>query len=147
MAFMAPMPSERWTNMQTFLPIADFQESARVLDRRRLGKQRVEAMQIINSILTGGGWNRHPATVMWTWNVNALKRYHDVMIKEWVNRGYRNTMSLYEPKVYEMPIWFGDPQFHASHRSQLLAKDPDHYGRFGWEERPGEIPYLWPRWS
>jgi len=30
--------------MQTFLPYADFKLSTRVLDYKRLGKQRVEAM-------------------------------------------------------------------------------------------------------
>ena len=36
--------------MQTFLPYESFKQSARVLDWRRLGKQRVEGMQIINAI-------------------------------------------------------------------------------------------------
>ena len=36
--------------MQTFLPYSNFQKSAEVLDWRRLGKQRVEGMQIINTI-------------------------------------------------------------------------------------------------
>ena len=36
--------------MQTFLPYESFEESAKVLDYRRLGKQRVEGMQIINAI-------------------------------------------------------------------------------------------------
>jgi len=36
--------------MQTFLPYESFRESAKVLDWRRLGKQRVEGMQIINAI-------------------------------------------------------------------------------------------------
>jgi hypothetical protein len=133
--------------MQTFLPIASFELSAQVLDSKRLGKQRVEAMQLVNSISPGNGWSRHPASVMWRWNLNALKRYHDVMITEWVGRGFKNTMLLYNPRAYEMPIWFGDPLFHASHRSQLLAKDPVHYGQIGWDEQPGEIPYQWPRWG
>ena len=34
--------------MQTFLPYADFKRSAESLDNKRLGKQRVEAMQIYN---------------------------------------------------------------------------------------------------
>ena len=38
--------------MQTFLPYEDFRESVRSLDDKRLGKQRVEAYQII-SALTG----------------------------------------------------------------------------------------------
>lgn len=36
--------------MQTFLPYADFEESAFVLDTRRLGKQRVETLQIMQSL-------------------------------------------------------------------------------------------------
>jgi hypothetical protein len=38
--------------IQTFLPYPDFEESAAVLDMKRLGKQRVENLQIIQ-VLTG----------------------------------------------------------------------------------------------
>ena len=34
--------------MQTFLPYADFAQSAKVLDMKRLGKQRVEVLQLLN---------------------------------------------------------------------------------------------------
>ncbi len=37
--------------MQTFLPYPDFKESFRALDSKRLGKQRVEAFQILNAIM------------------------------------------------------------------------------------------------
>ena len=33
--------------MQTFLPYADFAQSAKALDPKRLGKQRVETIQIV----------------------------------------------------------------------------------------------------
>ena len=36
--------------MQIFLPYADFRKSLRVLDNKRLGKQRVETYQIISAI-------------------------------------------------------------------------------------------------
>jgi hypothetical protein len=42
-----------------------------------------------------------------------------------------------------MPPWWGDPAFHASHRSNLLRKDPVWYGQFGWAEPP-DLPYVWP---
>ena len=67
--------------MQTFLPYANFKESASVLDWRRLGKQRVEGMQIINAI-SGvprkdgkpyKGWTNHPCSIMWKPYLNALK--------------------------------------------------------------------------
>lgn len=41
------------------------------------------------------------------------------------------------------PRWLGDARFHASHRAALLAKAPEHYGAFGWRERPA-IAYRWP---
>jgi hypothetical protein len=37
----------------------------------------------------------------------------------------------------------GDEAFHASHRSNLLRKDRDYYGAFGWTE-PDDLPYVWP---
>lgn len=37
--------------MQTFLPYPDFSKSASVLDKRRLGKQRVENLQIMQVLL------------------------------------------------------------------------------------------------
>ena len=67
--------------MQTFLPHESFEKSAQVLDWRRLGKQRVEGMQIINAI-TGKtrkdgkpykGWINHPCSVMWRDYAPALK--------------------------------------------------------------------------
>jgi len=36
--------------MQTFLPYPDFEASLRALDYRRLGKQRLEALQLIRAI-------------------------------------------------------------------------------------------------
>jgi hypothetical protein len=49
--------------MQTFLPVANFKESAKILDYRRLGKQRVEARQILNALQgKSKGWANHPAT-------------------------------------------------------------------------------------
>src|SRR4051812_49794255 len=52
--------------MQTFLPVADFADSARLLDSPRLGKQRVETLQILRAIeLPDYGWANHPAVLMW----------------------------------------------------------------------------------
>ena len=39
--------------MQTFLPYPDFRQSAACLDYRRLGKQRVEGVQILKAIGLG----------------------------------------------------------------------------------------------
>jgi hypothetical protein len=134
--------------MQTFLPYANFVESARVLDYRRLGKQRVEAKQLLNALRNPrAGWANHPAAKMWRGHEAALRLYHDACIAEWCARGYRNTMQLLASRAdarrATMPPWFGAKTFHASHRSNLLRKDPHYYGQFGWREPP-DLPYVWP---
>lgn len=135
--------------MQTFLPYPGFLESARVLDRQRLGKQRVEAWQILCALRNGGGWRNHPATIMWSKYPEALALYGETMCHEWKSRGYTDNMAQRFIKLnpaskrISMPWWLSDPAFHAAHRSNLLRKAPDHYGRFEWKEKP-DLPYIWP---
>ncbi len=85
--------------MQTFLPSSDFSESALMLDYKRLGKQRVEGMQLLNAMQPDyphKGWLSHPAKKMWEGYETALKLYVNTMILEWKSRGYNNTMKLYD---------------------------------------------------
>ena len=130
--------------MQTFLPYPDFRRCAAALDMRRLGKQRVEAYQLLR-VLRGHtrGWTNHPAARMWRGHEAALGAYMNACIDEWVRRGYRNTMSKARVSRYRLPPWFGDDAFHASHRANLLRKDPAYYARYGWREDPA-APYVWP---
>ena len=131
--------------MQTFLPYPDFERSAITLDWRRLGKQRVEAKQILNALKRqSGGWVNHPAVLMWRGYDEALKLYANAMILEWEERGYNNNMELYLATTdITYPSWLGNDKFHASHRSNLLRKDKEYYGQFGWAE-PDDLPYYWP---
>lgn len=124
--------------MQTFLPYPHFGASARCLDRLRLGKQRVEAFQLLK-----GSWPNHPASKMWRGYSAALEQYMRAMILEWVSRGYQNNMLI--PAInsaFNYPPWFGRADFHAAHRSNLLRKDFAHYSQFGWTE-PTNLVYLW----
>ena len=131
--------------MQTFLPYADFARSAACLDRQRLGKQRVECMQILQSLRIGGGWSNHPAVKMWCGYEKSLENYAAATVSEWVRRGYKNNMlfRIFGPGDYENPPWLGDEAFHAAHRAALLAKNPEWYGQWGWTEEP-VINYIWP---
>jgi pyrimidine dimer DNA glycosylase len=133
------------TIMQTFLPDPDFSASAAILDNRRLGKQRLEAHQILRTLRgLSSGWRHHPAVAMWRGYEDALGLYMNKMIDEWVRRGFKNTMERASPQEpAPMPSWLGDPSFHASHRANLLRKDPVHYTRFNWSEDPS-LPYVWP---
>ena len=143
--------------MQTFLPYADFEKSAKSLDMKRLGKQRVEVMQILQTIAAGDaakGWKNHPAVKMWRGHEDALAQYGVVVCDEWISRGYKDTcrsriwtlceqLASTQPKMSNLPAWVGDEKFHASHRSNLLRKKPEYYLKFGWTE-PADIEYVWP---
>jgi hypothetical protein len=141
--------------MQTFLPYPDFAESARSLDRSRLGKQRVEALQVLRAVtIPDYGWRNHPAARMWRGYLPALTKYALVTTDEWIARGHADTVRpqvlAFAPEVdalaqsaLELPPWIGDEAFHLSHRSNLVRKDPEFYG----ERFPGvagDLPYLWP---
>ena len=137
--------------MQTFLPYADFGESARVLDRTRLGKQRSECLGLLRTLVEPEriGWRNHPAAKMWAGYEMALTQYNDFIIKEWIVRGYSDTcLAKNAALMFQMtwtghPPWLGDERVHASHRANLLRKMPEHYSQFGWTEDPS-MPYYWP---
>lgn len=133
--------------MQTFLPYPDIEKSIKVLDSQRLGKQRVEAFQILNIILDRTqtkGWRNHPAVKMWRGYSNALKIYFNSAVDEWISRGYVNNMKLEKISgKIAMPKWFGNKKFHSSHRGNLLRKNKKYYSQFKWKENPSAI-YFWP---
>lgn len=136
--------------MITFLPWADFKQSAQSLDYRRLGKQRVEAYQLLRGLLgETKGWIHHPASKMWAGYEEALACYTLYICDEWIKRGYKDTI---RGKIIDLmgerivwvnaPIWLGQEDLHRSHRANLVRKDPVYYiPLFG--ELPPE-PYIWP---
>ena len=132
--------------MQTFLPYSNYSKSFKVLDYRRLGKQRVEAKQILNVLLdrtTTKGWRNHPIVRMWSGYEPALQLYFNMCVKEWIDRGYNNNMLLEditEPIIY--PHWLGNNSFHSSHRANLLRKDYEFYSIYKWTE-DSTNPYAW----
>jgi hypothetical protein len=149
--------------VQTFLPYPSFEASARSLDVRRLGKQRVEALQVLNALtVPGHGWRHHPAVRMWRGYEEALVRYCLDVCSVWGELGFQDTCAVKVTdalrdrlgvvrvrtqdeleRAGELPPWLGDEELHRSHRSALLRKDPAHYGpRFG--DEPDDLEYVWP---
>lgn len=179
--------------MQTFLPYPLYSLSARCLDDKRLGKQRVECLQLLNVLEIGPyqkfneldpvdktwipfsgsfkkgvlgvrktPWYNHPAAQMWKGFEKSLAIYGLFICDEWRERGYHDTcfnkIQKYVPDYvfrgedyngfstikWPCPPWLGLDQFHASHRSNLLRKNPDWYKQFNWSE-PDDLPYIWPK--
>jgi len=143
--------------VNTFLPVPDYAESAQILDYRRLGKQRVEALQIVKANLgLTKGWINHPAAVMWRGHEASLISYGAAMCAEWIARGYRDSclpqflhymdillVGGHLSIVSGPPPWLENTRFHESHQSNLLRKDPIYYGQYGWSV-DDTLPYHWP---
>jgi len=157
--------------VNTFLPYANFETSAKTLDYRRLGKQRVEALQILRANLgLTVGWVNHPAAKMWKGHEITLVRYGIAMCNEWRDRGFKDScldkfndllieavnqlrgpesdVSLSGAQLVanygeEIPAWLGNKYFHRSHQSNLLRKDWSYYSKYNWDV-PNNLDYIWP---
>jgi hypothetical protein len=147
--------------MQTFLPYSSFTKSASVLDNLRLGKQRVEVLQILHSLILNKGWIHHPAVRMWKGYEKSLSEYGIAICKEWISRGFKDNCLVQLQTINQLlggyiifdevnkicrtekPKWFGNEQFHSSHKSNLLRKFPEWYDKYGWTES-NDLPYYWP---
>ncbi|WP_432513868.1 MSMEG_6728 family protein [Kineococcus sp. SYSU DK001] len=139
--------------MQTFLPYPDFARSAAVLDGPRLGKQRVETLQVLRALeLPDYGWRNHPAVRMWQGFTPALVAYGLAVVAEWTRTGRADSTGpqiaefapgVTSPDGVALPPWLGDEALHRSHRSALLRKDPAFYRPLFGDE-PDDLPYVWP---
>ncbi len=149
--------------MQTFLPYPDFVATATTLDAKRLGKQRVEAIQVLRGLTVPTyGWRHHPAVTMWRGYAEALVRYGLDICAVWCASGRADTCAATLTTdlaawngvrvirtqreladAGDLPPWLGDEALHLSHRSSLVRKDPDFYRPlFG--DIPDDLPYVWP---
>ena len=148
--------------MQTFTPYSDFEASARALDTKRLGKQRVEVIQIVRALTVPGyAWGSHPAVLMWKGYEEALGRYGITMCDVWTELGFGDTCAATiaedlravgitsirsYPQLRDegaLPGWLFTEEVQRSHRSSLVRKDPEHY-RPLFPDVPDDIEYFWP---
>lgn len=132
--------------MQVFRPYVDWWRSARVLDDRRLGKQRVEAKQVMMTILRKmglvndgrRGWLNHPVVLMYYNDGSPYFRdlvgYFNACVEEWTRRGMRSSISLSDIThlIEEIRSAEGNPltRIHElEYRRVLILKEPKHYLR------------------
>jgi hypothetical protein len=144
--------------MQTFITSINIKETAKHLDQQRLGKQRVEAIQILNTLLgysPKSSWKNHPAVKMWKgYEPFLVKVYLRIIMDEWVERGYKNEKCeehykkfMEHPTIKDAtkivkPKWLNS-SFCFTHRSNLIRKKPEYY-RPLWPATPDNLEYIWP---
>ena len=128
--------------IQTFLPYADFEQSAAVLDYKRLGAQINECCTLLGALHETnekGGYANHPAAKMWRGHELQLAQFGLVCEEEWEKRGYKvrkNRTTLEQHLDWardgEMahPWWFGLPAVHLQYQRLLLLKNYDLYSQY-----------------
>ncbi|MDP9417109.1 MAG: MSMEG_6728 family protein [Actinomycetota bacterium] len=144
--------------VQTFLPYPDFRASAAALDDRRLGKQRVETLQVLRAVVWPRyGWKNHPVSKMWRGFIPALVAYGVAVCEEWQARGRADAVrdAILEftggavpdagrlAAEGQVPPWLGQDVVHVSHQSALVRKEPEFY-RPLFPDVPDDLPYVWP---
>lgn len=147
--------------VNTFLPHADFSDSAKSLDDKRLGNQRREVLTMLSAIyrvtILGHppnevGWFNHPATQMWAFYPHWLAKYGMVICTEVISRGqtdrclaqmvgHLRNFERDSPWLDRPPAWLGRRLFHESNQRVLAFKDSIHYSEWA----PGALAYVWPK--
>ena len=133
--------------MQTFMPFDDYQDTADILDNKRLNKQILEGYQILK-ILSGaspsGAWRNHPAVLMWKRSEHHLSNYIDTLVVEANHRGIRTEKNVSNLNILKegfgdrwgntTPFWVSDleklSRVTNSHKANLYRKDPIYYAEF-----------------
>jgi hypothetical protein len=139
--------------MQTFVPLPNYIESMRCLDKSRLGNQ----VWLEGMILLKGGWPNHPASKMWRGHEYHLGLYllDGCKVLEERSKAYPTVIQRIQEAMFKFkdtgpPTWLGNDTFHASHRKALLFKNYNWYKQFCWKESPdipdqhGKLHYFWP---
>jgi hypothetical protein len=135
--------------MQTFLPYRSYKISAAVLDRLRLGKQRVECKQILSGLLgITSGWRNHPVTRMWEGYEQALAHYGMHCCNEWIARGYNDSCKPFflahiTGRSFIRPPWHTHDRC-LRYRALLLRKAPDHYRQY-WPDQDDTLEMTYER--
>ena len=140
--------------MQVFLPYPDFRQSVACLDKKRLGNQIWRECKT----LLNGGWQHHPVAKMWADYKPALAMYgirgsFELLRRDDINlQKFDHLLEYFKdfiPVKFQgdlpRPPFIGNPDFHLSHRLNLLWKDPEWYSTYFEEPVPtSKPPYLWP---
>ncbi len=139
--------------VNTFL-IGTFEYTASSLDIQRLFKQAVEAKQIIITIQekldkpdTKRGYRNHPAVIMWTPFISALKLYYNTILRRvYLHPKFRiSRLTLYQidEDNIEMPWFMSFEPLIYSHRARLYQKNPNYYSFLEFPDEYLDIGYIW----
>jgi len=126
--------------MQIFVPFADVNVNAKILDEHTLNKQCASAAAIIDVLSqdVNNGWGWNPAIKMWKGNEAFLGHYAHRLFAEWKSLGFPDLWStrviargfIKTPSTTVYPWWWGHEQLHDYNKVALYRQNPEWYGQF-----------------
>lgn len=137
----------------TFVPFFDVAKIYSILDLKRKNKQITECIEMINALEGHNkGYSGHPAALMWQDNIDALKTYHNIMLRLWYAEGYSGSRKEYKVDEANVtwPWWWGWETLALSHKLSLRRKKPEHYTNGLLELKDAQVHlknkcgYIWP---
>jgi len=134
------------------MPNIGFFKSLRPLDDARLGKQRQDALKVLKALMGEEEMRPHPVLNMWEGYEYTLGVYGMSACSIWKTERKKNENLAFEihriledvPHELAMPPWMEDLDFHRSHRSYLIRRNPGVYEEM-WPNTPVDMPLLWPQ--
>lgn len=136
--------------MVIVVPFPNFSMCCKVLESGRL-KDMLDYIDQLLGHLPPVDIKESRTADMWRGAPNALADYGNYIGKELLVRGEPSV--LVDPFLfkltripYSLPWWFGQEEFHATHRRFLSLRNPKHYGQYWEGPKPGTgyvIP--WPK--
>lgn len=136
-----------------------FSKSAGDMENDRLRAMIDDASELVDMVTADFGETKRPkepSYYMWRYNLDALLVAGMVYSMEWTFvRGFSDKTFWKFSRLadlrsgngvfrYEPPPWFRDPDVCRSHRSVLMAGEPDRYDAELWPGTPEHMPLLWP---
>lgn len=143
----------------TWLPLADFKESAQVLYDGELHRQREHALFVLQ-VLAGQHQHMKFNTTVNSWRGGEihLVAYGAAMCDEWTSRGYPDKLKerilgyglegietgIWTPEENgHRPWWLDAAGVHMSHKSNLIQRRPSFY-RDIWPDVSDQLPMVMP---
>lgn len=145
--------------LRTWLPDESFPESAKLLHDAEVHKVRQDVLFILHVLAGRHQHMQHnPSVTMWRGCELMLIAYGSNMCTEWKARGNQeklnDQMLAFAEEAFRTgvlgpeqngnkPWWLGNPGFHESHRSGLIALRPEHYKNI-WPKVAPDLPMVMP---
>lgn len=115
--------------MNVFITNISPLETAKNLDKRRLFKQIIESIQILDALEgRSEAWRNHPATLQYAEHIDWLKAYSECLLT--YREGFTTRANKADKTAQLLTPAFHNEDFFNQMKRRLFTKDPEHYAQW-----------------